>query len=113
MHCSQHFASEPQSKCLAGPTWSSTGSEASCAAVQEACCQLVESLRTAAKKVEDHSSAAAFWRAAVAAVHTQVGFAPASVQLSATGFFDGTARNAKGGIENNLDPSLSLLLCTR
>lgn len=59
--------------------------------MEQACKQLVTNLSPAAAEVKE-MEAAAFWRAAVAAVAPQVGYAPASVQLSAVGFFDGTAR---------------------
>lgn len=78
-----------------GPTWSSTGSESACAAVQEACKQLVKSLSEAAKGVEA-DEAAAFWKAAVTKVHSQVGYVPAAAALSAVGFYDGTDR--EGGV---------------
>lgn len=75
----------------AGPTWSSTGSESTCAAVQEACKQLRGSLAAAMADVGG-SSAAAAWRSGLAKVHGDPGIFPATVLLSAYGFFDGTQR---------------------
>lgn len=73
----------------AGPTWSSTGSEASCAAVAKACQQLVRNLSEAAQGVKEHS-ASKFWEAVIGKVDGGIGYAPASAQLSAVGYFDGT-----------------------
>ena len=59
--------------------------------MQEACKQLRDSLAAAAEDVEADSGAA-FWRAAVSKVNGAPIYGPASVQLSAVGFFDGTER---------------------
>ncbi len=55
----------------------------------KACQQLVQNLGDAAKDVKA-DTASDFWAAAVAKVHSGVGFAPATAQLSAIGFFDGS-----------------------
>ena len=49
----------------------------------------MKNLRDAAKDVKAET-ATGFWSAAVAKVHPGVGFAPATAQLSAIGFFDGS-----------------------
>ena len=49
----------------------------------------MSNLRDAAKDLEA-DTATKFWEAAVAKVHPGVGFAPATAQLSAIGFFDGS-----------------------
>ena len=81
----------PDTQSSAGPTWSSTGSESTCAAVQEACKQLRGSLAVAMAGVGG-SSAAAAWRSGLSKVHGDPGIFPATVLLSAYGFFDGTQR---------------------
>ena len=75
----------------AGPTWSSTGSESSCAAAADACQQLLKWLQPAAAKVEGAESAEEFWKAVIGKAYdaSSVGFAPATVPLTAQGFFDG------------------------
>lgn len=82
----------------AGPTWSSTGSEASCAAVKKACEELLSYLKPAKeslikdKALQDITSAQDYWRKIIGKVYdpASVGYSPATVPLSARGFFDGT-----------------------
>ena len=57
--------------------------------MQKACQQLVKNLTEAAEGIEK-DSASEFWTATIAKVHSGVGFAPATAQLTAIGFFDGT-----------------------
>ncbi|KAK9835884.1 hypothetical protein WJX74_010187 [Apatococcus lobatus] len=89
-----------------GPTWSSTGSESTCAAVQEACKQLRGSLAAAMAGVSGASAAAA-WRSGLAKVHGDPGIFPATVLLSAYGFFDGTQRGRDGNGQTHSQASAS------
>ena len=79
----------------AGPTWSSTGSESTCAAVQEACAQLRKNLDPVLVADKD---ARASWKATLAKTQSVAGgYGPSSVMLSAYGFFDGTERSGALG----------------
>jgi Molybdopterin-binding domain of aldehyde dehydrogenase len=92
-----------------GPTWSSTGSEATCAAVEEACRQLADRIAPLIKQ-EEGVTAESAWKSAIASIHTDPGMAPASIMLSAYGFFDGKAR---GGESKGEDPLVTCLLTAR
>ena len=58
----------------------------------DACKQLLQSLESAAEAGKDADTPQAFWKAVVAKVFdpNSVGLAPATVPLSARGFFDGS-----------------------
>ena len=58
----------------------------------DACKQLLHSLESAAEAGKDADTPQAFWKAVVAKVFdpNSVGLAPATVPLSARGFFDGS-----------------------
>ena len=76
---------------MPGPTWSSTSSESTCAAVQEACAKLRSNLAPVLKSGKD---ARASWLATIAATQQgQGGYVPSSVMLSAYGWFDGKERS--------------------
>ena len=79
----------------AGPTWSSTGSESTAAAAQEACRQLRERLQPF---LASEATAEASWTASIVAAHPGVGFMPASALLSAYGYYDGKERPAGSGV---------------
>ncbi|BDA47143.1 Xanthine dehydrogenase/oxidase [Coccomyxa sp. Obi] len=72
-----------------GPSWSSTTSESTVAAITEACKQLVANLEPYRQEGE---TAEDTWRDTIGSVHTDVGYAPASAMLSAYGFYDGKTR---------------------
>eukprot|EP00891_Asterochloris_glomerata_P008497 jgi/Astpho2/8497/Aster-05539 len=77
----------------AGPTWSSTTSEGCVAAIEAACAKVVESLRP---HMQTGPTGWAAWQASIKKVHPNVGLSPASVMLSAYGFYDGTERDKDG-----------------
>ena len=79
--------------CPAGPTWSSTTSEGCVAAVEQACNKICNRLKP---HLQEKSSSWATWQATVAEVQEGSGLTPASVMLSAYGFYDGTARDPQG-----------------
>lgn len=77
----------------AGPTWSSTSSEGCVAAIEQACNKICSRLQP---HLQQKSSAWETWQATVAEVQEGSGLSPASVMLSAYGFYDGTERDAQG-----------------
>ena len=77
----------------AGPTWSSTTSEGCVAAIEAACAKVVETLRP---HMQTGPTGWAAWQASIKEVHPNVGLSPASVMLSAYGFYDGTERDKDG-----------------
>ncbi|KAK9795562.1 hypothetical protein WJX73_009750 [Symbiochloris irregularis] len=80
----------------AGPTWGSTGSESSAAAVQDACSQLRNNL---GQFLAVKESGMDTWKATVAASHSMFGYAAANTQLSAYGWYDGSERSNKPGAQ--------------
>lgn len=78
-----------------GPTWSSTGSESTAAAVQNACAQLRRQLEPF---LDTKASSSETWKATVAATNQLPGYAPSATLLSAYGWYDGGERpNGKSG----------------
>lgn len=77
----------------AGPTWSSTSSEGCVAAIEQACAKICRRLLP---HLQQKATAWATWQATVAQVQDGSGIAPASVMLSAYGFYDGTERDQNG-----------------
>ena len=76
-----------------GPTWSSTSSEGCVAAIEQACNKICSRLQP---HLQQRSSTWETWQATVAEVQEGSGLSPASVMLSAYGFYDGTARDESG-----------------
>ncbi|DBA80138.1 TPA: hypothetical protein ACH3X2_007614 [Trebouxia sp. C0005] len=77
----------------AGPTWSSTSSEGCVAAIEQACAKICRRLQP---HLQQKGSTWDTWQATVAEVQDGSGVAPASVMLSAYGFYDGTERDKDG-----------------
>lgn len=78
----------------AGPTWGSTGSESSAAAVQDACSQLRSNL---GQFLSVKGSGEDTWKATVVATHSMFGYAAANTQLSVYGWYDGSERSNSAG----------------
>ncbi|EIE21740.1 molybdenum cofactor-binding domain-containing protein [Coccomyxa subellipsoidea C-169] len=85
-----------------GPSWSSTTSESTVAAVTEACRQLVANLEPWRQEGE---TAEETWCNTVGSVHTDVGYAPASAMLSAYGFYDGKTRGEGDSNKGSVGPA--------
>lgn len=83
----------PSCVSCAGPTWSSTTSEGCVAAIEQACNKICRRLQP---HLQQKRSTWETWLATVAQVQEGSGLSPASVMLSAYGFYDGTARDEDG-----------------
>lgn len=77
----------------AGPTWSSTSSEGCVAAIEQACSKICSRLQP---HLQQKSSTWETWQATIAEVLDGSSLTPASVMLSAYGFYDGTEGGADG-----------------
>lgn len=93
----------------AGPTWSSTGSEGCVAATEQACAKICSRLRP---HLQQKGTGWATWQATVGQVQDGSALTPASVMLSAYGFYDGTRRDKNGrtgkGKASGFGPALGL-----